>query len=201
MMSDLDVLKELIKDQALVLPDEETDEETHCGKKTVVLSESGSQGRTEYEIKIKEVPNDAIVIKTDIFPSPQNIFRCHNGECKRADYVIVTNSKTESFIVYIEMKKSKGYADEIKKQLKGSECFISYCQSIVDRFWQRSHFLDLYQGRFVSFRKIRIRKSLTRKRIRPAELNDDPERMLRISDVRNGGEVYFGRLIQDSSHY
>ena len=190
MTSDLDVLQELINDQALV-----TLMETQYGKKTVVLRESGSQDGIQYSIKIKGVPNDAVVVKTDMFPSPENIFRCQKGECKRADYVIVANSETGDFIVYIEMKGGRGNTAEIVKQLKGSECFILYCRSIVDRFWQRSNFLDQYESRFVSFTKIRTRKSRTRERSRSTKPHDKPERMLRISDVQDGGKVYFGNLI------
>ena len=190
MMSDLYVLQELINCQALVRL-----EETHYRKKTVKLIESDSQGRIQYSIKIKGIPNDAIVVKTDMFPSPQNIFRCQNGECKRADYVIVTNSETGNFIVYIEMKGGGSSTAEIVKQLKGSECFISYCRSIVDRFWLRSNFLVRYQNRFVSFIKINTRKSPTRKRICSTKPHDKPEEMLKISDVKNGGEIHFGKLI------
>ena len=194
MMSELDVLRELINEQALVPL-----VEAHREKKTVVLSESGNQDGIQYSITIKEVPNDAVVVKTDMFPSPQNIFRCQNGECKRADYVIVANSERGGFIVHIEMKRGRGNAGEIVDQLKGSECFISYCRSIVHRFWQQSNFLDLYENRFVTFRRIGASKFRTRQS-RSTELNDDPEKMLKISDVKNGKEVHFRRLIQRGFH-
>ena len=69
-MSDLDVLRELINRRALVLL-----EETHFGKKAVVLSEPDNQGGIQYSIKIKEIPDDAVVVKTDMFSSPRHIFR------------------------------------------------------------------------------------------------------------------------------
>lgn len=193
-MSDLDVLQELINERALVPL-----EETSYGGKNVVLGESDNPGQIQYSVKIKGVPNDAIVVKTDMFPSPRNIFACQNGECKRADYVIVSGSETGDFIVHIEMKGGRSNAGEIIDQLKGSECFISYCRAIVHRFWQRPNFLDSRRNRFVTFRKIGTRKSRTRES-RSAELPDAPERMFRISDVRNGGEVHFRRLIQGGSH-
>ena len=195
MTSDLDVLRELINEQALVPL-----EETHYGKKTVILGEFGNRDESQYSIKIKGVPNDAVVVKTDMFPSPSNIFTCLRGECKRADYVIIANSETRGFIVYIEMKGGSGNATEIVNQLKGSECFISYCRSIVHKFWKRSNFLDPYESRFVAFRRIRIRKSRTRER-HSTELHDDPERVFTISDVGNGGDVYFGKLIQGGSRH
>ena len=189
-MSDLDVLRELINRRALVLL-----EETHFGKKAVVLSEPDNQGGIQYSIKIKEIPDDAVVVKTDMFSSPRHIFSCRRGECKRADYVIVTNSETGNFIVHVEMKKGRGNMSEIKSQLKRSECFIAYCRAIVCSFWQQSRFLDQYENRFVTFRKIGTRKSRTRES-RSSVLHDVPERMFRISDVGNGGEVPFDRLIK-----
>ena len=193
-MSDIGVLQELINKQALVPLTG-----THYGKKTVILVEYDEQGEIRYSIKIKGVPNDAVVVKTDKFPSPNRIFACRNGECKRADYVIIADSEMGNFIIHIEMKEGIGDAGEIINQLKGSECFISYCQSIVHRFWQRSNFLDPYESRFVTFRKIKTRKARTRES-RSTELHDDPERMFRISDVKDGGEVHFRRLIQGGSH-
>lgn len=73
-MSDLDVLKELINKKALVQL-----EETSYGKKTVTLGESGSQGQIQYSIKIKGIPDDAIVVKTDVFSSPESIFCVSKG--------------------------------------------------------------------------------------------------------------------------
>ena len=193
-MSDLDVLQELINERALVPL-----METPYGGRIVVLGESGSQGEMQYSIKIKGIPNDAVVVKTDMFPSPEGIFSCQRGECKRADYVIVTNSETDNFIVHVEMKKGEGSAGEIIDQLKGSECFIAYCRAIVCSFWQQSRFLDRYESRFVTFRRIGTRKSRTRES-RSSVLHDVPERMFRISDVGNGGEVHFGRLIKGGRH-
>lgn len=193
-MSDLDVLHELINKQALVPLIG-----THYGKRTVVLGESDKQGEIRYSIKIKGVPSDAVVVKADNFPPPKRIFACRNGECKRADYVIVADSEMGNFIVHIEMKEGMGDAGEIIHQLKGSECFISYCRAIVCGFWKRSKFLEQYESRFVTFKRIGTRKSRTRES-RSTELHDDPERMFRISDVRDGGEVHFRRLIQGGSH-
>ena len=189
-MSDLDVLQELINERALVPL-----EKTPYGKKTVDLVECDRQGKVLYSIKIKGVPDDTVVVKTDMFHSPKGIFTCRRGECKRADYVIIANSDTANFIVHVEMKEGKGNTGEIVNQLKGSECFISYLRAIVSRFWQQSKFLDQYENRFVTFREIRSRKSPTRKS-RPPVLHNVPGKMFKIDDVKDGGKVYFGRLIE-----
>lgn len=187
MTSDLDVLRELIHEDALVRlegPDH--------GRGVAALEEADDPDR--YSIRIKGVPNDAVVIKTDAFPAPKSIFKCGRGECKRADYVIVASSGKKSYVVYVEMKKGKANPRDIVDQLKGSECFVSYCRAIVCRFWSRPDFLGPCESRFVSITKIGISKSRTRKR-RRAGRHDAPESMLKIDDIRDGGEVHFSKLI------
>lgn len=188
MTSDLDVLRELINENALVRL-----EGPDYGR-VAVLEEAGAPGRIQYSIKIKGIPNDAVVIKTDAFPPPRSIFTCRRGECKRADYVIVASSKKGNFIVYMEMKRGRGKRRDIVDQLKGSECLISYCQAIACGFWNRPNFLGPYERRFVSFTKIGISKSRTRD-VRPTWLHDAPDRMCTIGTIRSGGEVNFRRLI------
>ena len=193
-MSDLDVLRELINNSALVPL-----AATPSGEKTVDLVERDIQGQILYSIKIKEVPYDTVVVKTDKFTSPEEIFACLKGECRRADYVIIANSGTANFIIHVELKKGRGNTGKIINQLKGSECFISYCRAIVSRFWQQSGFLDQYENRFVTFRRIGNRKFRTRVSTLSV-LHDTPERMLKISDVNDREEVHFRRLIQGGSH-
>lgn len=187
MTSDLDVLRELIHEDALARL-----ERPEHGRRVAVLEETG--GRDRYSIRIKGVPDDAVVIKTDAFPAPKGIFKCQGGECKRADYVIVTSFDKKSYVVYVEMKKGKDNPRDIVAQLKGSECFISYCRAIACRFWSRPDFLGPCESRFVSITKIGISKSRTRKR-RRAGRHDAPESMLKIDNIRDGGGVHFSKLI------
>ncbi len=86
LMSDLDILQDLIKGEASVsLIDASRGE-----KSSVILEESASPGKSPYSITIKGIPRDTIVIKTDKFSAPNSIFKCQKGECRRADYVIIT---------------------------------------------------------------------------------------------------------------
>lgn len=188
MTSDLDVLRELIHEDALARL-----ERPEHGRRVAVLEETG--GRDRYSIKIKGVPNDAVVIKTDAFPAPKGIFKCQRGECKRADYVIVTSFEKKSYVVYVEMKKGKDNPRDIVAQLKGSECFISYCRAIACRFWDQPNFLSSCESRFVSITNIGLRKSPTRKP-RYHGRHDAPESMLKIDDVRDGGPLHLSRLIK-----
>ena len=191
MTSDLDVLRELINEDALVKL-----EKTRYGGNVAELEETGDgTDEDRYSIQIKGIPDDAVIIKTDVFPAPKKIFKCGRGECKRADYAIVASSRSKNYIVYMEMKKGRGGGD-IVKQLKGSECFVSYCRAIADRFWDQPNFLDSnsYKSRFVSIKKIGIRKSRTRPH-GSADPHDTPERMLRIDYINDGDGVHFSRLI------
>ena len=194
MTSDLDVLRELINDGALV----QLSGEPGHGRRPAKLEETGNDtDENRYSIWIKGIPDDAVIIKTDAFPAPKSIFKCGRGECKRADYVIVASTGSKNYIVYMEMKKGRGDRGNIVDQLKGSECFVSYCRAIAGRFWNRPNFLDSNscESRFVSITKIGISKSPTRPR-GSAGLHDAPEKMMRIDYVGDGGGVHFSKLIR-----
>ena len=194
MTSDLGVLRELIKGDALVKL-----EKTGYGGNFAELEETGDgPDENRYSIRITRIPDDAVIIKTDMFPDPRSIFKGLKGECKckRADYALVASNGSNNYIVYMEIKKGKGDRGGIINQLKGSECFVSYCRAIAGRFWNRPNFLDSdsYENRFVSITKIGISKSRTRAR-GSAGLHDAPERMLKIDNVKDGGGVHFSRLL------
>lgn len=92
-MSDIAILKEMIKETAIV-PLEGND-----NKKKVILREPPP---ANYSVTIHEMPNDdeVIIIKADTFSSPNQVFQGNNGECKRADFVIIANTnKKKSFSV------------------------------------------------------------------------------------------------------
>ncbi len=64
MSSDLDILRELIKDEALV-----TAKEGWNGKNFLELKEHGGRRTSEYKIEIRNIPEDTIAIKSDMFRS------------------------------------------------------------------------------------------------------------------------------------
>ncbi|KHD09575.1 hypothetical protein PN36_25450 [Candidatus Thiomargarita nelsonii] len=181
-MPDHDILCELFRKEARVAL-----EDGDYGKKAVTLNEPKCDDHKGYSVVISNMPEDAVVIKGDAFPSPTTIFSNSRGECKRADFVIVANipikKKTRNLIIFIEMKKGKGGSElEIIQQLKGAWCVIDYCRSIGQRFWKQESFLNPndYDYRFVSIRDIAINKKPTR--ISPLDgLHDSPERMLKIN--------------------
>ncbi len=177
-MSDLDILREMIKTEAAV----EIKEDPY-GKKAVTLTEPKGAGHSGYSVTIGGMPKDALVIKTDLFPAPKPVFKNSKGECKRADFVILAATGKRNIIICIEMKKGKGDSEEeIIRQLKGTQCFIAYCREIGRIFWQQPQFLkqETYEYRFVSIRDIGVHKKTSR--IPPLSgLHDIPEKMLKIN--------------------
>ncbi len=167
-MEDMEILRQMIKETARV------EIESHYDKKKVVLFEPQSPGLF---IEICRLPPDALVVRVDAFLSPDGIFKGSQGECKRADYAIISSEKKR--ILYIEMKKTKDKWHDIVKQLMGAECFVKYCQEIGRLFWKTPQFLQGYEHRFVSIGHIHISKSGT-KITKIAPINDSPERALKI---------------------
>ena len=177
-MTDLEILNELFKKDAMI-----DIENSLYGKKAVTLSEPQCDDHNGYSVLIRNIPENAIVIKADAFPSPTTIFSNTRGECKRADFVIIANTDKENLFVVIEMKKGRGGSEKgIIQQLKGAQCVIAYCRSIGQAFWQQEGFLnpEKYDYRFVSIREIGINKKPTR-RSSSDGVHDRPERMLKIT--------------------
>ena len=188
-MSDFDILRDLIKTEALALAEDE------YNKKIIVLEESGNQ-QPEYSLKIRNVPDDIIAFKADAFPPPNNIFKNSKGECKRADYVVIASDNRANWIVHIEMKSGKGDSKkEVEQQLRGAQCLVAYCRAIGQEFWQESEFLEKknYQQRFISIKNIGVAKRETL--IEPKSgRHDMPERMLKIS-ASTKGNLEFRKLV------
>ena len=189
-MSDFDILRDLIRYEALASVEDE------YGKETIVLEESGNQQQSAYSLKIRNVPDDFIAFKIDAFPAPKKIFKNDKGECKRADFVIIASDNKVNWIVHIEMKGGNtGSGKEIKQQLRGARCLVAYCRAIGQEFWQEPNFLEEknYQQRFISVKNIRIPKRPTRQDSKSGQ-HDTPENMLRIDGLAKG-KLQFNELV------
>lgn len=169
-MSDINILHEMIKDAARVpLVD-------NYGKRCVKLEEPQCP---DSSVTIFGMPDNAVVIKADTFRSPDSVFKGTQGECKRADFVILADVGKKKVILYIEMKATKKSEKEIIQQLKGSQCFVAYCREIGQSFWNVRNFLDGYEPRFISIGHTNIPKRSTRI-TRQTGVHDHPDRMLKI---------------------
>lgn len=168
MIQDIDILIQLIKDSALVKKQEK------YSKMMVNLIEPQDP---ESNVTIYNLPDDAIIIRVDKFRSPDAVFNGKNGECKRADFVIISADK--KCIIYIEMKRNRDQWNQIVKQLQGAQCFMKYCQEIGKCFWNKNEFLKGYKSRFISIRHINIPKRKTRF-FRESQSHDTPEKAMKI---------------------
>lgn len=194
MLSDIDILKKMINKQATVQLKEQQD-----GKR-IKYSVTLTEPQHSYSVTIDRMPNDDKVIVIDVdtyFPAPSKIFTAEKGQCKRADFVIVTNTGTEKIILCLEIKKKKDSNSTIIQQLTGAQCFVAYCKEIGKAFWHKHNFLDAYQYRFVSIGHISIAKKKTQgkssnKNPDSNDIHDCPNRMLKIS---YSGSLLFDRLI------
>jgi len=169
-MTDLEILEHMLKDAARVAIT------VTNGKASVTLDEPQTP---DSSVIISGLPSDAIVMKVDAFQSPDAIFCGSKGECKRADYVIVTDSGTKKRIIYIEIKKTKDSWKDIVRQLEGARCFMSYCQEIGKTFWNDKDFLNNYKSRFISIGHTSIPKRRTRIE-RKSGRHDSPDKALKI---------------------
>ncbi len=182
-MSDIAILKEMIKETATVAL-----EKDDYNKKIVILREPPP---ANYSVTIHEMPNDdeVIIIKADTFSSPDKVFQGKKDECKRADFVIIANTDKKKVILCIEMKAGKADNTIIIQQLKGAQCFVAYCREIGQVFWNNRNFLKGYKYRFISIKDIRVPKKPSRTN---TAIHDCPERMLKISSPKH---IKFNHLI------
>lgn len=171
-MPDITILHEMIREAAKIPLVDGKD-----SKKQVTLTEP-KQGQKSSVI-ICGIPDNTIVIRADVFKSPDTVFNSSRGECKRADFAIITDADNKRFIIYIELKDTnKAQEQEIIQQLRGAKCFVAYCREIGRAFWNQQNFLEGYKEHFVSFKNISISKRSSRNsRI----IYDSPDNMLKLS--------------------
>jgi len=178
-MSDIAILKEMIRDCAIV----ELEYKKEYKRDSYLLKLTENQDNYSFVVNGMPKPDEVIVINLDEFFDVRKIFTGSKGECKRADFIIIANTTSEKVILCLEMKKSRDDNSSIIKQLKGAKCFVSYCREIGRLFWNQPDFLQDYQYRFVSIKNISISKTTTssRKSSQKNEIHDQPEKMLKIS--------------------
>ena len=183
-MDDFEILNLMIQEKAKVKLDE-----SKFSKPKVVLAEGSL-----YSATILGMPDrdNAIVIKGDAFVAPKQIFNGKNGECKRADFIIIARlGERRKYVIFIEMKSCASTSKEweIIQQLQGIQCLFAYCREIGRIFWKEPNFLNTYQSRFVSIRNIGSNEQPTREKKIP--LHDRPDSMLKL----NSTSIYFNKLV------
>ncbi|MDX8393500.1 MAG: hypothetical protein R8K21_02800 [Mariprofundales bacterium] len=100
---------------------------------------------------------------------------------------------TNDYIIFIELKKSRGERKGIIQQLKGAQCVVDYFRAIAKVFWHQDDFLNtqLYKHRFVSIHHINVNQRPTFDQ--PSNgIHDQAEYMLKIAAPNR---LEFKRLI------
>lgn len=179
---DLNILDEMIQDTA------KTKLIEYHEKQKVILTETEG---IDYFVTIHQIPQNTLVIKSDDFAEPQTFFQGKRGECKRSDFVIITDDDKGKFIIFVEMKASSASEEKIVQQFKGAECLIAYCQKIGQLFWNYENFLTDYKRRFISIKQIKLSRPPSREKRSP-KIHDRPENMLKISYTK---DLIFKKLI------
>ena len=167
-MDDAAILAQLIKPAATVPLEDK------YGKHVLTLREPQAPDSV---VTVRNVPADTLAIKVDAFAAPDAVFNGGHGECKRADYVLISPERRT--IIYIEIKRTRDGLAEIVKQLKGAHCFVNYCRDVGRTFWDEASFLQDYRHRFVSIGHTTIAQRKT-KIERPAARHDSPSAPLKI---------------------
>jgi len=167
-MNDTTILNEMFK------PNIRVHTQDFYGRPGVVLREPLENS----EMSIRHLPDDAIIVNADAFPAPKSFFSGIKHECKRADFIIISEQKKTA--LFIEMKKTKGEWKDIVKQLGGAACLFAYCREIGKFFWKEKDFLRDYNCRFISVGHTSIpkRKMLIE---RTAACHDEPHKAERIN--------------------
>lgn len=99
-------------------------------------------------VDLRNIPNDALIIRADRFPAPNKAFKANKRCCCRADFILV--SKQMLKVVFIELKCGTAYKPaHVTAQLKGAVCFFEYCQSMLNWFFETSDAFQNFDFRFV----------------------------------------------------
>ena len=182
-MNDIEILREML------VPDIQIPLQQGRGRPSVELIDAQA-GTT---VAIKGIPHDAIVIRAEDFEAPLAVFNGSKGEQKRADFVIVSINENGKWIICIETQRGDYKKPaEVVAQLKGAQCFISYCKCIGKSFWKVEEFLDGYQYRFVSIANIEGKTKKQKTLPIPGKLHDSPEEFLKA----RGSSHHFSKLTQ-----
>ena len=141
-----------------------------------------------------------MVIRADDFKENLSIFKKLKMQRKRADFVIISNKGTKKWMIYIETQLRNWKKDiHVEAQLKGAQCFMSYCQCIGRSFWESKEFLEDYEHRFISVTNVNLNKKGTRPDFilsSKNRLHNRPDAFLKISGISS---LHFRKLIYKSS--
>ena len=145
------------------------------------------------------------ILKADEFPALLNFFKGLQGECKRADYIILTNIKNKKIVIFLELKSGNPDNKDIITQLKGAFCLYKYLQKIGQVFWGYTNFLIDYEIKFAVIKeipqKIKLKKQSSKfKRGNlvsqiPLDNSNTPDIPRYFLSLKHQQEIYFRTLL------
>ena len=106
------------------------------GQGVAILKETDPSN--PYEIELKGLPTDSLLVKIDRFKEKTDFINGRNGIARRADFAVVNDDA----IVFIELKSGKIQRTIVERQLRGAQCVMDYCASIGSRFFNDPNFLN-----------------------------------------------------------
>ena len=184
-MNDIEILNEMLNSTVLV--------PLQPKGNNVSVELKDKQNQTTVEIT--NLPQNSVVINTEVFEPRKVIFNGLKDERRRADFAIVSIENTKKWIICIEIKSSNLDKDKVIAQLRGAKCVIDYYKSVGREFWTTSNFLEDYEYRFVGIAALTEKQST--RIMKPAnqsktQLHDSPETFLPILEQNR---LYFNELI------
>ena len=151
-------------------------------------------------VKIKNIPHNSIVVRTDTFEFRHPVFAGSKDEGKRADFVIVSNENEKKWMICIEIKRGNIQQSEVTAQLRGAQCIMDYCKSIGKEFWAAKGFLSDYEYRFVGIAHLNVQNQPTRAYApniqSQGKLHSRPDVFLQIL---GSSDLFFHNLIDEVS--
>lgn len=166
-MSDIDILRELFREDVKITPVESGIEllEPKC---------------PDSKLTVKNLPTGSMVIKLDSFAAPDSFFAGSKHECRRADYALISELAGRVRIIILEIKRKSGDNSSITDQLAGGRCVMEYCKAIGRAFWAEQSFLSDFDCRFVAaLRTGSVRKRTSKPKERP-DKPDSPEKFYKV---------------------
>jgi len=192
------ILSELIADNVII-----TVVSSSIYSNEVILAENIDN--TSYSIKIKGLPKEIFILKADEFPALLNFFKGSQGECKRADYIILTNIKNQKIAIFLELKSGNPDNKDIINQLKGAFCLYKYLQNVGQIFWRETNFLTDYEIKFAVIKeisqKIKLKKqpsNFKRENLAsqiPLDNSNIPDIPKYFLSLKHQQEIYFRALL------
>ena len=140
-----------------------------------------------YEIELKGLPTDSLLVKIDKFKEKTDFLNGSSGIARRADFALVNDDA----LVFIELKSGKIQRTVVERQLRGAQCVMDYCASIGNRFFNDPNFLNpainnphlvlLHTGRSMNKRRSIVEKN---------QSSNHP-----FKTIKCGSSVYFRELL------